>query len=276
MPKLLADQPALYYAPGADAGWDGRIMGWLNQVRAQARAGVTAPAEIRDVRTALDDMRLIKDEGELAVMRRAAAISVAAHDRAMRGDREGKAGQPLGRSARCRGEDARSRIAGFGAVLRDARKSDRDRGLQALRHAPHRTLARPGRPRRRRIQIGRGMAPPRAGHDLDRRTGLLHPACRRRTSAILEHGRAHRGRRCRDALGVRSIDCSRTEIGPGYGGLGWSWLSCRRRSMSPLPAADRSDVHWRLLCPGARSRSLGSPAKSISRRGPSPSPTAAA
>src|SRR6266850_1690994 len=57
MPKLLADQPVLYYAPGADPAWDARIMGWLNQVRAQARAGVSAPAEIRDVRTALDEMR---------------------------------------------------------------------------------------------------------------------------------------------------------------------------------------------------------------------------
>jgi Xaa-Pro aminopeptidase len=90
MPKLLADQPALYYAPGADAGWDARIMGWLNQVRAQARAGVTAPAEIRDVRAALDDMRLFKDDGELAVMRRAAAISSAAHERAMRATRPGR------------------------------------------------------------------------------------------------------------------------------------------------------------------------------------------
>src|SRR5205809_6664128 len=90
MPKLLAVQPALYYATGADSGWDARIMGWLNQVRAQARAGVTAPAEIRDVRTALDDMRLFKDDGELAVMRRAAAISAAAHERAMRATRPGR------------------------------------------------------------------------------------------------------------------------------------------------------------------------------------------
>ena len=28
--SVSADQPALYYAPGADAGWDARIMGWLN------------------------------------------------------------------------------------------------------------------------------------------------------------------------------------------------------------------------------------------------------
>src|SRR5258708_7129344 len=82
MPKLLADQPALYYAPGADAGWDARIMGWLNQVRAQARAGVTAPAEIRDVRAALDEMRLFKDDGQLAMMRPAPAVSADAHEHA--------------------------------------------------------------------------------------------------------------------------------------------------------------------------------------------------
>ena len=90
LPKLLANQPALYYAPGADAGWDARVMGWLNQVRSQARAGITAPAEIRDVRADLDEMRVIKDDGEIAVMRRAATISAAAHERAMRTTRPGR------------------------------------------------------------------------------------------------------------------------------------------------------------------------------------------
>ncbi|HUL90902.1 MAG TPA: aminopeptidase P N-terminal domain-containing protein [Burkholderiales bacterium] len=90
MPKLLANQPVLHYAPGADPAWDARIMGWLNEVRSQARAGITAPTEIRDLRTALDEMRLIKDDSELAVMRRAAAISAAAHERAMRETRPGR------------------------------------------------------------------------------------------------------------------------------------------------------------------------------------------
>ncbi len=90
IPKLLANQPVLHYAPGADAEWDARVMRWLNEVRAQSRAGVSAPAEIRDLRIALDEMRLIKDDGELAVMRRAAAISVAAHERAMRAARPGR------------------------------------------------------------------------------------------------------------------------------------------------------------------------------------------
>ena len=90
MPKLLANQPVLHYAPGADPAWDARVMGWLNEVRAQARAGITAPAEIRDLRAALDEMRLVKDDSELALMRRAAAISAAAHERAMRATRPGR------------------------------------------------------------------------------------------------------------------------------------------------------------------------------------------
>jgi Xaa-Pro aminopeptidase len=90
MPGLLANQPALHYFPGAESGWDARVMAWLNQVRAQARAGISAPAEIRDARIALDEMRLIKDDSEITVMRRAAAISATAHERAMRATRPGR------------------------------------------------------------------------------------------------------------------------------------------------------------------------------------------
>lgn len=90
MPKLIADQPALLYAPGADAGWDARVMNWLNTVRAQSRSGVRAPGEIRDVRVILDEMRLFKDDTELSTMRRAAAISAVAHQRAMQVTRPGR------------------------------------------------------------------------------------------------------------------------------------------------------------------------------------------
>ena len=83
MPDLLADRPAIHCAVGADPAWDERVIGWINAVRARSRAGVAAPAEIRDVRAALDEMRLVKDDHELGVMRRAAAISCAAHRRAM-------------------------------------------------------------------------------------------------------------------------------------------------------------------------------------------------
>ncbi|MBI3937002.1 MAG: aminopeptidase P N-terminal domain-containing protein [Betaproteobacteria bacterium] len=91
MPGLIADQPALFYPLGADELWDSRIVGWLNAVRGQARSGVAAPAVIQDVRALLDEMRLIKGADELALMRRAAAISAAAHQRAMRVVRPGLA-----------------------------------------------------------------------------------------------------------------------------------------------------------------------------------------
>jgi Xaa-Pro aminopeptidase len=89
LPKVMANQPTLFYAPGLDPGWDARILRWLNEVRAQVRTGVTAPAEIRDLRVPLDEMRLVKDAHEIATMRRAAAISAGAHVRAMRATRPG-------------------------------------------------------------------------------------------------------------------------------------------------------------------------------------------
>ena len=89
LPKLLADQPALCFDLGADAEWDARAVGWLNSVRAQARNGVTAPGEIRDVRAFIDDMRLFKRVEEIHVMRRAAEISCGAHRRAMQSTKPG-------------------------------------------------------------------------------------------------------------------------------------------------------------------------------------------
>jgi Xaa-Pro aminopeptidase len=88
--QLLENQPSLYYPVGAAAEWDSRAMHWLNAVRARARAGVTAPERLQDVRVLIDEMRLLKDEDELAVMRRAAGISAAAHRRAMHAARPGK------------------------------------------------------------------------------------------------------------------------------------------------------------------------------------------
>ncbi|SDY36164.1 Xaa-Pro aminopeptidase [Nitrosomonas halophila] len=88
--EFLADQPAVFHAMGQDPAWDQRIVGWINQVRGQIRKGVAAPTEIRDVRALVDEMRLIKDDYELAVMREAARISCQAHRRAMRAACPGK------------------------------------------------------------------------------------------------------------------------------------------------------------------------------------------
>lgn len=88
--ELFADQPSLWFSLGQDSAWDGRIATAPNVVRAQERAGKQAPAEIRDVRATLDGMRLVKDASEIAIMRRVATISAAAHRRAMRATRPGR------------------------------------------------------------------------------------------------------------------------------------------------------------------------------------------
>ncbi len=88
-PQLLANQPRLFFALGADSAWDGRVSGWLNQLRSQVRTGVSAPPDVADVRALLDDMRLIKAPEEIDTMKRAASISAAAHRRAMRATRPG-------------------------------------------------------------------------------------------------------------------------------------------------------------------------------------------
>jgi Xaa-Pro aminopeptidase len=90
LPELLSNQACLAYAVGDDTAWDAKVLGWLNVVRGMSRTGVTAPEEIADVRKWLDEMRLFKTAHEVAIMRRAANISSAAHLRAMQETRPGK------------------------------------------------------------------------------------------------------------------------------------------------------------------------------------------
>ena len=79
LPTLLSNQDALYYELGGDPQSDSKVIDWLNQVRALGRSGVTAPDQIRDIRSILDEMRVVKDASEIETMRRAARISSQAH-----------------------------------------------------------------------------------------------------------------------------------------------------------------------------------------------------
>ncbi len=89
LPDFASDRPALYTPVGMHADWDRRVAATLNEVRSRVRTGVTAPDEIVDLRGTLDRMRLVKDAHELALMRRAGAISSEAHRRAMARARPG-------------------------------------------------------------------------------------------------------------------------------------------------------------------------------------------
>ena len=89
MARLLADVPALYYAQASNAALDAQVAGWLKAVRAQSRSGVSAPARTQHLLALLDEMRVVKDESEQALMLRSATIAGAAHVRAMRASRPG-------------------------------------------------------------------------------------------------------------------------------------------------------------------------------------------
>ena len=83
MPQLLANQDRLFYRLGNSPEWDTRVTGWLNQIKSQARSGIHAPSQIVDLHAPIDQLRLIKSDHEIDVMRQAANISARAHRRAM-------------------------------------------------------------------------------------------------------------------------------------------------------------------------------------------------
>lgn len=83
LPKLMANQQRLFYTLGSSSEWDARVAGWINHLKLQTRSGIHAPAEIVDLYSRIDNLRLIKSEYEIGMMRRAATISAAAHRRAM-------------------------------------------------------------------------------------------------------------------------------------------------------------------------------------------------
>lgn len=84
LPSLLESCDRLYCILGQDAGFDNRLLGWLNQLRAKVRAGVQVPRQIHALDDLIHEQRLRKNAEELKLMRRAADISVEAHRRAMR------------------------------------------------------------------------------------------------------------------------------------------------------------------------------------------------
>jgi Xaa-Pro aminopeptidase len=89
LPKLLSNQSTVHTLVGAGESWDRTVSAALNAVRALVRTGVFAPDRVTDVRTPLDHLRRIKDEHEIALMRRAGEISSGAHRRAMQKARPG-------------------------------------------------------------------------------------------------------------------------------------------------------------------------------------------
>ena len=83
MPLLMASQNAVWFPFATHKELQTQVDGWLNTVRARVRFGAECPQSQHDLCKLLDEMRLIKDAHEIAILRRAGAISAGAHVRAM-------------------------------------------------------------------------------------------------------------------------------------------------------------------------------------------------
>jgi Xaa-Pro aminopeptidase len=84
LPSLLERAQRLFHVMGRSAKLDARIVEILDTMRLRSRLGLVPASEIVDPRSLLHEMRLVKEPAELAIMRRAAAISCAAHREAAR------------------------------------------------------------------------------------------------------------------------------------------------------------------------------------------------
>ena len=84
LPDYLADVDRLHAAVGQGHPFEQTLFEALRALRGRARRGVAAPTEIVDPAKALHEMRLRKDEAEVALMRRAAELTRDAHVEAMK------------------------------------------------------------------------------------------------------------------------------------------------------------------------------------------------
>jgi len=81
--EALCDTDVLLISQIRQAELASRVDAWLNVVRSKRKQGVRTPDSRLDLDAIVAEMRLIKDEHEIALLREAARISANAHSRAM-------------------------------------------------------------------------------------------------------------------------------------------------------------------------------------------------
>lgn len=84
LPGLLENREKVFYPMGRSSELDQQLMEWTNNIRSQARSGISAPLEFVSLEHFVHDMRLFKSPAEIKLMRKAAKISVEAHKIAMK------------------------------------------------------------------------------------------------------------------------------------------------------------------------------------------------
>ena len=82
--KEISGHEKIYYRIGQDAFNDQKINDWIKALREMARSGVQAPQAVEDISHIADEMRLIKSDFEIDIMKRSAKIATRAHNRVMK------------------------------------------------------------------------------------------------------------------------------------------------------------------------------------------------
>ncbi len=81
--QLLNGLDVVYFAQGDDDVADSKVFAALNKLRQGSRQNLRAPATLTDWRPLVHEMRLFKDDEEIAILRQTGKISALAHQRAM-------------------------------------------------------------------------------------------------------------------------------------------------------------------------------------------------
>ena len=88
LPGLIENKSRVYYAMGHFQEFDQRMLAWIARARGGARSS-GGPGELVMLDHLVHEMRLFKSKAEIDVMSKAAQVSTAAHERAMRVCRPG-------------------------------------------------------------------------------------------------------------------------------------------------------------------------------------------
>ena len=89
LPRYFEKVEEIYYSLGSDEGMDKKVMGLLKQFRGKRYESCSGPVSIIDPAEIVRNMRAIKDNHEIELMRRAAEISAEAHIAAMKSIKPG-------------------------------------------------------------------------------------------------------------------------------------------------------------------------------------------
>ncbi|MBL4909463.1 MAG: Xaa-Pro aminopeptidase [Alteromonadaceae bacterium] len=88
--ELIKNKTSLLYCQGEKQNFDLQVMAWLKKVKQAVKQGAKAPSNLVDCSSIVHELRLIKSDNEIAIMRQVNNISCGAHQRAMQKAQAGK------------------------------------------------------------------------------------------------------------------------------------------------------------------------------------------